>query len=52
MAPRKRRFGLGRGLDVRKLSKQIGHASTQFGELTKELRKAGEQAERVGKKLS
>jgi hypothetical protein len=60
--PRKRRFPSVNGLDVKKLDlkkvdmnkarKQVGHASKQFGEFTKELRKAGEQAERIGKALS
>lgn len=64
--PRKRRFpsslmhGLN-GLDMKKLDpgkidmkktrKQVGKASKQFGEFTKELRKAGEQAERIGEAL-
>ena len=64
--PRKRRFpgslmhGLN-GLDMKKLDpgkidmkktrKQVGKASKQFGEFTKELRKAGEQAERIGDAL-
>jgi hypothetical protein len=40
------------GLDINKARKQVGRASKQFGELTKELRKAGEQAERIGDALS
>lgn len=39
-------------LDIKKTRKQIGRASKQFGELTRELRKAGEQAERIGDALS
>jgi hypothetical protein len=59
--PRKRSFpasigiplnGLSKNLDVKKARKQIGRASKQFGALTKELRKAGEQAERIGDALS
>jgi hypothetical protein len=40
------------GLDIKKARKQVGRASKQFGELTRELRKAGEQAERIGDALS
>jgi hypothetical protein len=40
------------GLDITKARKQVGRASKQFGELTRELRKAGEQAERIGDALS
>jgi hypothetical protein len=40
------------GLDINKTRKQIGKASKQFGELTREIRKAGEQAERIGDALS
>jgi hypothetical protein len=40
------------GLDINKARKQIGRASKQFGELTREIRKAGEQAERIGDALS
>jgi hypothetical protein len=58
--PRKRRFpsvnGLGKvdlkKVDVKKTRKQVGRASKAFGEFTKELRKAGEQAERIGNALS
>jgi hypothetical protein len=51
--PRKRRFGLGgHKLDLNKVSKQVGRAGTQFGDLTEKLRKAGEQAEKVGKTFS
>jgi hypothetical protein len=39
-------------LDMKKTTKQVGRASKQFGELTRELRKAGEQAERIGDALS
>lgn len=44
-------FDLGK-VDMKKTRKQVGRASKQFGELTKELRKAGEQAERIGDALS
>lgn len=59
--PRKRSFpaslghqltDLGKNVDVKKARKQLGHASRQFGALTRELRKAGEQAERIGDALS
>ena len=40
------------GLDINKARKQVGRASKQFGELTREIRKAGEQAERIGDALS
>lgn len=40
------------GLDIDKARKQVGRASKQFGELTRELRKAGEKAERIGDALS
>ena len=57
--PRKRRFPASLGnplkqiesVDIKKARKQIGRASKQFGELTRELRKAGEQAERIGDAL-
>ena len=59
--PRKRRFPSVNGfdlkkldpkkLDVKKTRKQVGRASKQFGEFTRELRKAGEQAERIGDAL-
>jgi hypothetical protein len=55
--PRKRSLpGLPKGLDfknvdMKKTRKQVGRASMQFGELTRELRKAGEQAERIGEAL-
>jgi hypothetical protein len=39
-------------LDINKTRKQIGKATKQFGELTREIRKAGEQAERIGDALS
>lgn len=56
---RKRRFpaSLGnplkqlQGVDLNKARKQVGRAGKQFGELTRELRKAGEQAERIGDAL-
>ena len=38
-------------LDIKKTRKQVGRASKQFGEFTRELRKAGEQAERIGNAL-
>jgi hypothetical protein len=38
-------------VDVKKTRKQVGRASKQFGELTREIRKAGEQAERIGDAL-
>ena len=38
-------------LDAKKTRKQIASASKQFGAFTRELRKAGEQAERVGNAL-
>jgi hypothetical protein len=38
-------------LDIKKTRKQVGKASKQFGEFTRELRKAGEQAERIGDAL-
>ncbi len=38
-------------LDINKTRKQVGRASKQFGEFTRELRKAGEQAERIGNAL-
>ena len=55
--PRKRRLPSVNGLDLKKLGakktrKQVGRASRQFGEFTRELRKAGEQAERLGDALS
>jgi hypothetical protein len=55
--PRRRRLPSVNGLDVSKLdmkktAKQVGRASKQFGELTRELRKAGEQAERIGDALT
>ena len=62
--PRKRRFpaslgdslsGMGKqieNVDIKKARKQIASASKQFGALTKELRKAGEQAEKIGDALS
>jgi hypothetical protein len=40
------------GLDINKARKQVGRASKQFGELTREIRKAGEKAERIGDALS
>jgi len=40
------------GFDINKARKQVGRASKQFGELTREIRKAGEQAERIGDALS
>ena len=57
--PRKRRFPASLGdplkqlqsVDIKKARKQVGRASKQFGELTRELRKAGEQAERIGDAL-
>jgi hypothetical protein len=39
-------------VDLKKARKQVGKASKQFGELTKELRKAGEKAEQIGDALS
>jgi hypothetical protein len=55
--PRKRRLPSVNGLDLKKLGAkktrtQVGRASRQFGEFTRELRKAGEQAERLGDALS
>jgi hypothetical protein len=55
--PRKRGLPSLSGLDLKKLDakktrKQVGRASRQFGEFTRELRKAGEQAERLGDALS
>ena len=57
--PRKRRLPSVSGLDLnlkkldaKKTRKQVGRASRQFGEFTRELRKAGEQAERLGDALS
>jgi hypothetical protein len=55
--PRKRGLPSMNGLDLKKLDakktrKQVGRASRQFGEFTRELRKAGEQAERLGDALS
>jgi hypothetical protein len=55
--PRKSRLPSMNGLDLKKLDakktrKQVGRASKQFGEFTRELRKAGEQAERLGDALS
>jgi hypothetical protein len=47
--PRRRRLP---SLDGKKTVKQVGRASKRFGELTRELRKAGEQAERIGDALS
>jgi hypothetical protein len=41
-----------KNIDARKAVKQAGRAGVQFGELTRELRKAGEQAERWGKAVS
>jgi hypothetical protein len=38
-------------LDINKTRKQLARASKGFGDFTRELRKAGEQAERVGKAL-
>ena len=38
-------------LDINKTRKQVARASKQFGDFTRELRKAGEQAERVGRAL-
>jgi hypothetical protein len=38
-------------VDLKKTRKQVGKASKQFGEFTKELRKAGEQAEKIGNAL-
>ena len=54
---RKRHFpsvnGVGlKKVDMKKTVKQVGRASKQFGAFTKELRKAGEQAERIGNALS
>jgi hypothetical protein len=40
------------GLDITNARKQVGGASKQFGELTREIRNAGEQAERIGDALS
>lgn len=37
--------------DAKKTRKQVGRASKQFGAFTRELRKAGEQAERIGDAL-
>jgi hypothetical protein len=39
-------------VDMKKTRKQLGRASKQFGEFTRELRKAGEQAEKIGDALS
>jgi hypothetical protein len=55
--PRQRRLPSVSGIDLKKLDakktrKQVGRASRQFGEFTRELRKAGEQAERLGDALS
>jgi hypothetical protein len=41
-----------KNVDARKAVKQAGRAGVQFGELTRELRRAGEQAERWGKAVS
>jgi len=54
--PRHRLPSLPSGLDLSKVSgkktrKQVASASKQFGAFTRELRKAGEQAERLGKAL-
>jgi hypothetical protein len=38
-------------VDMKKTRKQVGRASKQFGAFTRELRKAGEQAERLGDAL-
>jgi hypothetical protein len=38
-------------VDMKKARKQVGRASKQFGAFTRELRKAGEQAERIGNAL-
>jgi hypothetical protein len=50
---RRSRFAGLSGLDLKHVDlKAVGRASKQFGALTKELRKAGEQAERIGDALS
>ena len=38
-------------VDMKKTRKQVGKASRAFGEFTRELRKAGEQAEKIGNAL-
>jgi hypothetical protein len=38
-------------VDMKKTRKQVGRASKEFGAFTRELRKAGEQAERFGNAL-
>src|SRR3954466_928988 len=48
---RRRRLPRVTGLDANKTRKQVASVSKQFGAFTRELRKAGEQAERIGKAL-
>ena len=38
-------------VDMKKTRKQVGRAGKQFGAFTRELRKAGEQAEKIGNAL-
>jgi hypothetical protein len=54
--PRRRVPSLPKGFDpkninAKKTRKQVASASKQFGAFTRELRKAGEQAERIGNAL-
>src|SRR5207248_1425182 len=48
---RRRRLPSVTGLDANKTRKQVASASKQFGAFTRELRRAGEQAERIGNAL-
>ena len=45
------RNALPRNVDAKKTRKQVASASKQFGAFTRELRTAGEQAERLGNAL-
>jgi len=49
--PRQRRLPSINGLGSKKTRKQVASVSKGFGAFTRELRKAGEQAERIGNAL-
>jgi hypothetical protein len=49
--PRRRKLPSVAGLDGKKTRKQVASVSKGFGTFTRELRKAGEQAERIGNAL-
>jgi hypothetical protein len=49
--PRRRKLPSVAGLNGKKTRKQVASVSKGFGAFTRELRKAGEQAERIGNAL-